>query len=122
LAASCWRIARQFVVDDDRGRNGNIAGSEGIQGNLGQETAFNIILTSTILVFAILAAVPALQPGRDVDAMAVNLFAVYDYIAEIDPNAKFHPALRWNPHILSLEHALDLDGALDRVDYAGELR
>src|SRR6516225_2389295 len=35
----------------------------------------------------------ALQPGRDVDTVAINLCAVDDHVPEVDANAKLHPAV-----------------------------
>jgi hypothetical protein len=62
-----------------------------------------------------------LQPRRDVDAVAINLLAVDDYVAEVDADAKLHPALG-QARVLSLERSLDPDCALDGVHHAGKLR
>ena len=60
-----------------------------------------------------------LQPGRDVDAVAIDVIAVDDDIADIDPDAE-HEALVGQ--CSSASHGfLDRDGAAHGVDRAGEL-
>src|SRR5216683_28163 len=63
----------------------------------------------------------ALEARGDVDAVAVDLFAVDHHVAEVDADAELHPALGWQRSVLSLECGLDLDGALDRIHDAREL-
>src|SRR6266849_3092984 len=63
-----------------------------------------------------------LQPRRNVDAVAVDLFALHHDIAEVDADAEFHPALGWQIRVLGLEGGLDVDRALDRIHDAGEFR
>ena len=62
------------------------------------------------------------QPRRDVDAVAVDLLAIDDHVAEVDTDAELHPALGWQIRVLGLERGLDLDGALDRIHDACKLR
>ena len=62
-----------------------------------------------------------LEPGGDVDAVAVQIVAVDQHVAEVDADAKAD-ALGLGAAGLALDHAaLDGDGALDRLDHAREL-
>ncbi len=63
----------------------------------------------------------ALEAGRDVDAVAVDLLAIHHHVTEVYADAEFHPALGWQIRVFSLERGLDLDRALDRIHDAGEL-
>jgi hypothetical protein len=57
-----------------------------------------------------------LQPHRDVDAVAVNVAAVGDHVAEIEPDAKPQPALFGEIEIAVGHGALDLGGTAHRID------
>ena len=61
-----------------------------------------------------------LQPGRHVDAVAVDVVVVADDVADIDADAKFDAPVR--RHIgVALDHAaLNVDGAAHGVDDADE--
>ena len=62
-----------------------------------------------------------LQAGGDVDAVAVDVLALDDHVAEVDADAE-RDALGLGHVPLALGHALlDRDRAGDRVDDAGEL-
>ena len=63
-----------------------------------------------------------LQPCRDVDAVAVNVAAVGDHVAEIDPDAKAQAPLLGEVQIAVGHRALNFAGAAHRVDHAGKLR
>jgi hypothetical protein len=63
-----------------------------------------------------------LQPCRDVDAVAVNVAAVGDHVAEIDPDAKSEAPLLGEIQIAVGHRALNFAGAAHRVDHAGEFR
>jgi hypothetical protein len=63
-----------------------------------------------------------LQPCRDVDAIAVNVVAVGDHVAEIDPDAKAQAALLGKIEIAVGHRALDFGRTAHRVDDAGEFR
>ena len=63
----------------------------------------------------------AFQPGGDVDAVAVEIVAVDQHVAQVDADAKAD-ALVLGSAGLPLHHAaLDVDGAGDRLDHAREL-
>src|SRR5262249_15558468 len=62
-----------------------------------------------------------LQPGGDVDAIAKNVVAVDDHIAEIDADTKLYRARRREVRIAPPHPCLDLAGTLDRADHALEL-
>ena len=59
---------------------------------------------------------------RDVDAIAVDVVAFDDDVAEIDADAEFNAALSWQLRVAILHPALNLDRAGDCVDYAGKFR
>jgi hypothetical protein len=61
-----------------------------------------------------------LQAHRDVDAVAIDVAAVGDHVAEIDPDAKAQAALLGEIQITVDHRALDLAGTAHRVDDAGE--
>jgi len=61
-----------------------------------------------------------LQPRRDIDAVAVNVTAIGDDIAKIDPDPK-RDSFVLGFHGSAVDHRpLDLDGAADSVDDTGE--
>ena len=62
----------------------------------------------------------AFEPCRDVDAIAINIVAVYDNVAEVDADAELDAMVRRHIHIAVLYRALDLDRALDGFDHARE--
>ena len=62
-----------------------------------------------------------LEPGRDVDAVAVEIVALDDDVAEIDADAELD-APSWRNVLVALGHAaLDYGSAAQCVDDAGEL-
>ena len=63
----------------------------------------------------------ALEPGRDVDAVAVDAGLVVDDVAQVDADAELHAARLGHPLVARRHDGLDLDPALSRVDYAREL-
>src|SRR4029077_8905916 len=60
------------------------------------------------------------QPCGDVDAVAVDVTALGDYIAEIDPDAEGDPLILGDVGIAVDHRPLQLDGAADRIDDAGK--
>ena len=61
----------------------------------------------------------AFEPRRDIDAVAKDVVALDDDVAEVDADAEVDRPLRRD---VALAHrALDRDGAFDRVDGAAEL-
>jgi hypothetical protein len=62
-----------------------------------------------------------LQPGGDVDAVAVDLRVVVDDIAEVDADAKAHASLLGHGLIARGHDGLDLDRAFGGTDDAGKL-
>ena len=63
----------------------------------------------------------AFEPGRDVDAVAVDPGLVVDDVAQVDADAEEHAARFGHPLVARRHDGLDLDRALGRVDHAGEL-
>ena len=63
-----------------------------------------------------------LQPRRDVDAVALDVVAVADNVAKIDPNAENDAFVPGNLCVAIDHRALQLGGAAHRVDDAGEFR
>ena len=63
----------------------------------------------------------ALQPRRDVDAVAVNVVALDDDVAEVDADPELGCAGPRPDRHCAGHVSLDLDRALHGVDYAGEL-
>src|SRR5713226_1280275 len=61
------------------------------------------------------------ESRRDVNTIAVNVAAVLDDVAEIDPNTELDTSTFWNPGITCGHFTLNLDGATYRIDYTGEL-
>ena len=86
----------------------------------------DIELASRIFLYAARNADPArfreaLETGRHIHAVAEDVAAVDDDIADIDANAELDPPLLRHVGI-PLEHAaLDLDGTAQRIDHAREL-
>jgi len=63
-----------------------------------------------------------LQPCGDVDAVAINVVAIGDHVAEIDPDAKTQAALLGEVQIAVGHRALNFTRTAHRVDDAGEFR
>jgi hypothetical protein len=63
-----------------------------------------------------------LEPGGDVDAIAKDVVAVDDDVAEIDTNAQFEPALGRERVVDRSRGPLHLDSAVQRVDDARKIR
>jgi hypothetical protein len=63
-----------------------------------------------------------LQPRRDVDGVAINVAAVGDHVAEIDPDAKSQAALLGEIEIALGHCALNFASTAHRVDHAGKFR
>ncbi len=88
---------------------------------------FGLDPTSDVLIGGARKADPArlanpLQPRRDVDAVAENVVAVDQDVAEIDPDA-VEDALRLRQRrVAFLHHLLDQDRAFDRRDDRGEFQ
>jgi hypothetical protein len=62
-----------------------------------------------------------LEPGRHVDAVAIEIVAVDDDVAEIDADAELDVPVLGNPGVALHHAALDFDGAARRVEDAAEL-
>jgi hypothetical protein len=60
-----------------------------------------------------------LQPGRDVDAVAVHPPVVVDDVAEVDADAKAHAPMLGHGLIACAHHGLDLARAFGGTDDAG---
>jgi hypothetical protein len=63
-----------------------------------------------------------LEPGRDIDAVAVDAGSVVDDVAEIDADAEQHSVVRGNIEVALGHDLLNGDGAFDRAHGAWELR
>ena len=63
-----------------------------------------------------------LQPGCDVDAIAKDVIAIDDHVAEIDPDPQFEPALRRDRVVDRARAPLHFDGAVQRIDDARKIR
>jgi hypothetical protein len=63
-----------------------------------------------------------LEPGRDVDAVPVDVAAILDHVAEVDSDPKLDLAIGRNPLIAQAELALHVDGTRHRVAGRFELR
>ena len=61
-----------------------------------------------------------LQPRRDIDAVAEDVVAIDDDVAEIDPDPEPDPAVLGHTGLAIDHRALQLGGAADRVDDARE--
>src|SRR5262249_21298223 len=64
----------------------------------------------------------AFEARRDVDAVAVDPFALDDHVAEIDSNSEPHAACVGQAGVPDLQLTLDVDAALDGVDDPRESR
>ena len=62
-----------------------------------------------------------LQAGGDVDAVAEDVVALDDDVAEVDADAEFDARLVGRAAVAVGHAGLDLDGAAHRLDDAGEL-
>ena len=62
-----------------------------------------------------------LEPRRDVDAIAVDVVAVDDHVAEVDADPELDAELRLDVGVVLGDAPLDLDRTLDGVDHAREL-
>jgi hypothetical protein len=63
----------------------------------------------------------AFQPGRNVDAVAEDVVAIHNDVAEIDTNPQLKAALRYNPFVGTAGRPLHFDGTAQRVNDAGKL-
>src|SRR5258708_2212234 len=61
------------------------------------------------------------EPGREVPAVAVDVVAVDDDVAEIDPDTKLDPLAARHIRVALSDAALHVDGAANRIDHAGKL-
>jgi hypothetical protein len=61
-----------------------------------------------------------LQPCSNVDAVAVDIVAVYDHVADIDADAEGDALVLGDVGIPVDHRPLDLDRAADRIDHARE--
>src|SRR5208283_6057493 len=63
-----------------------------------------------------------LQPRCDVDAIAEDVVAIDDNVADVDPDTKLDPLFGRNTRV-ALGHAtLHIDRTAHRIDYARELQ
>jgi len=62
------------------------------------------------------------QPRGDIDAVAEDVVAIGNHVAEIDPNAKAQAALLGEIQIAVGHRALNFARTAHRVDHAGEFR
>ena len=62
-----------------------------------------------------------LQPGRHVDAVAVNIVPVDYDVADVDADAEFNALVRRHFGVALDHSALNVDGAADGIDHADEL-
>ena len=60
------------------------------------------------------------DPCRDIDAVAIEIVALDDHIAEIDADAQFDPAIRGDICVPLGHRLLHLDRAAHRIDDAGK--
>ena len=63
----------------------------------------------------------ALEPRRDVDPVAVQVVALHDHVAEVDPHAQHDALLRAPARRARRQRGLHFRRALHRVDHAREL-
>ena len=61
-----------------------------------------------------------LQPGGNIDAVAIDIVGIADDVADIDADAEFNALFRGHPDIAVDHTALDVDGAAYGVDHADE--
>src|SRR6202012_4467971 len=62
----------------------------------------------------------AFDPGGDVDAVAKDVLALDDDIADIDPDPEPNRIVDWDIGIALAQLSLDFDSASDCIDGAGE--
>ena len=62
------------------------------------------------------------QPRRDVDAVAIEIAALDDHVAEIDADAQNDAPVLGRPSLAAAISLLQLDGAGDGVDRAARTR
>jgi hypothetical protein len=62
-----------------------------------------------------------LEPSGNIDAVAVDVLALDDHVAEVNADAKMHAARLGQRLVASRDVPLDLDGALHGLDNAREL-
>jgi hypothetical protein len=60
------------------------------------------------------------DPYGDVDAVAIEIIALGDHVAEIDADAQLDAALRFDARVPLRHHLLHLDRTADRVDDPGK--
>ncbi len=63
-----------------------------------------------------------LKPSRNIDAVAVDVIAVDDHLAEIEADSKLKPALLGQRIVALPQFALNGDGSLESGDHAAEIR
>ena len=63
-----------------------------------------------------------LKSGRDVDAIAENVIALDQDVAEVDPDPEQHPAINEHPFVPLVHHRLHGHRAFDRIDHRGKLK
>src|SRR5215471_4357249 len=63
-----------------------------------------------------------LQPRRYIDAIAVDVVALDNDVADVDTHAKVDPLIGSQAGIAAKHSALHVNGAARRVDYAGKLQ
>jgi hypothetical protein len=61
------------------------------------------------------------EPGRQVDAIAVEILAIDHDVADIDADAEFDLAIIGDPGIAIMHAGLDLDSTARGVEHAAEL-
>ena len=61
-----------------------------------------------------------LQPCRDVDAVAIDIVAVADDVADINTDTELNAALGWHLGVTLGHTALDFDGAAHSIDNTDE--
>src|SRR5262245_1713696 len=61
------------------------------------------------------------EPGRQVDAIAVEIVAIDDDVADIDADAEFDLAIIGDPSIAIVHAGLNLDSTAHGVEHAAEL-
>jgi hypothetical protein len=91
-----------------------------------ERAVIEIELVSDMIVYRLRDANSAglgerLDPGGDVDAIAKDVVAIDDYIAEVDTDPQLEPAFGRERIVDPTRGALHLDGAVDRVDDTREI-
>src|SRR5262245_54664911 len=61
------------------------------------------------------------EPGRQIDAIAVEILAIDDDVPDIDADAEFDLAIIGDPGIAVMHAGLDLDSTARGVEHAAEL-